>query len=618
MYKSICTLTFMILFVTGTWAQSGNYYNGIQNQQGYRLKARLHEIVAHKTISWNYGDLPDFYEQTDRDLYYENDSSLLDIYSENPAGVDPYNYHYPNGLISGASTEGLGWNREHIYSQSFFNSYYPMYSDLHFILPADARVNQRRSNYPFANVGNAAFTSLNGTKVGPSATENYTNTVTEPIDEFKGDVARMLMYVAVRYENLLPFFQHENVRNPIDSLSEKSFKDWYIPLLLSWNQLDPVSQKEIERNNAVYAIQGNRNPFIDHPEWVQAIWGNLPNDNTPPDAPFQVMMTGRGKHFITVEWPYVQGSNIAGYEVLINGNYIGSTSGLTYTLDQLSENTSYDISVRTYSTSYIKSTIATSINVTTTANDTFASDLLISKLITGSADNKAIEISNKTGHPADLRHYYLNMRQENNTSGALYWSSNKIQLEGVLPQGRKLVIINPKAQLPCFSVDSADIVSNGLPMNFDGTLAIDLLHDNTTIDRLGDAAIRANYASGRSLYRKDTVTLPVGTYDSTQWDMHPLNYCEGLGNPPVPTGIAASLKTSLSIYPNPVVAGGYIYVTGMQLGKVLQAQLRSMDGRVLATYIRPFFKTDCLQLPELVPGLYILLIDGQGYKLLVK
>lgn len=621
MYKSICTLAVIIISAFSTLAQSGSYYNGTQNLQGYRLKTKLHDIVAHKTISWNYGDLPSFYQQTDRDLYYENDSSLLDIYSENPVGLDPYNYYYQNNsLISGASTEGLGWNREHIYSQSFFNSYYPMYSDLHFILPTDARVNQRRSNYPYAKVGNAAFTSLNGTKVGPSATANYTNTVTEPIDEFKGDVARMLMYVAVRYENLLPFFEYANVRNPIDSLSEKSFKDWYIPLLLSWHQQDPVSQKEMERNNAVYAIQGNRNPFIDHPEWVQSIWGNLPNDNTLPDAPFQVVMQDKGKHFITIEWPYVQGGNIAGYQVLLNGNFVGSTQGLSYTFDQLTENTTYDITVRSYSTSYVKSALAPAISVTTTTTDTFAGDLLISKLITGSAYNKAIEISNKTGHPVDLRHYYLNMRQENSTSGALYWSSNKIQLEGTLAHGRKLVIINPHAQLACFAVDSADIVSNGLPMNFDGTLAIDLLHDNTTIDRIGDASVRTNFATGRSLYRKSSVTLPAAVYDSTEWNTYPLNYCDGLGNlPEEPTMISITAKESLNIYPNPVAAGSYIYVEGKSLNHVKEALLQSIDGRVLERYKSPFRKTCSIQLPEqLVPGIYILRIDGQGYKLLVK
>lgn len=621
MYKGICTLSFIILSIFSTWAQPGSYYSGTQNLQGYRLKTKLHEIIARKTISWNYGDLPVFYEQTDRDFYYENDSSLLDIYSENPVGVDPYNYYYQNNsLISGASTEGLGWNREHIYSQSFFNSYYPMYSDLHFILPTDARVNQRRSNYPYAKVGNAAFTSLNGTKVGPSATANYTNTVTEPIDEFKGDVARMLMYVAVRYENLLPFFEYANVRNPIDSLSEKSFKDWYIPLLLSWHQQDPVSQKEIARNNAVFSIQGNRNPFIDHPEWVQSIWGNLPTDITVPDAPFQVSVLGRGRHFITVEWPYVQGNNIAGYEILLNGNYAGTTSGLTYTFDRLLENTSYDIAVRTYSTSYVKSVLTTSISVTTAVNDTFAEDLLISKLITGTANNKAIEISNKTGHPVDLRHYYLNMRQQNNTSGALYWSANKIQLEGVLAPGKKLVIINPKAQLACFPVDSADIVSNGLPMTFDGTLAIDLLHDNITIDRIGNADVRVSFANGRSLYRKDTVRMPLAVYDSTEWNMYPLDYCDGLGNPPDdPTRIAEAGKELLFIYPNPVAAGGYIYIEGTLLQKAEQAQLQSMDGRVLVTYKKQFLKSGRLQLPEqVVPGLYILLINGQAYKLLVQ
>ncbi|RQO30548.1 endonuclease I [Taibaiella sp. KBW10] len=617
--RNIFFLVILFIYSSLALAQGpGNYYSGTLNLQGYTLKAKLHELVAKKTTSWNYGDLPLFYEQTDRDLYYEQDSSIIDIYSENPSGVDPYNYYYQNNsLISGAATEGLGWNREHIYSQSFFNSYYPMYSDLHFIVPTDARVNQRRSNFPFAKVGTAAFTSLNGTKVGPSATPNYTNTVTEPIDAFKGDVARMLMYVAVRYENMLPFFQYSNVRNPLDSLSEQSFKNWYIPLLLSWNQLDPVSQKEIDRNNTVYTLQGNRNPFIDHPEWAQAIWGVLPADTSRPDAPYQVSMVQKGKSFISVTWPYVQGNGWA-YEVFLNGAYQGSTRALNYTFNHLNPNTPYEIKVRSYSQSYVKSDFTAPINVTTADTDTFANDLLITKFIVGTDYNKAIEISNQTGYAVDLRHYYLNMRQENNTSGALYWSSNKIQLEGTLAHNRKLVIINPKAQLTCFDQDSADIISNGLPMNFDGKLALDLLYDNTPIDRMGDASVIGNYAVHKSLYRKEHIKNPVIAFDTAQWTVYPVDYCEGLGNPESTTGIAKTIvQKAFKIYPNPV-KGGTVSFTGTALERVQEVQLISMEGKVLQTYCQPFRTGNSIVLPYQIKGLYLLIIDGIAYRIVVE
>ena len=129
-----------------------NYYDGTSGITGYELKSKLHDIVSTKTITWHYGDLPNFYGQTDLDQYYDYDASnttyLLDIYSNNPTGTTSYHYTKEN-LISSAGAEGLGYNREHMMPQSSFNSNYPMYSDLFFVIPTDARINQLRSNYPY-------------------------------------------------------------------------------------------------------------------------------------------------------------------------------------------------------------------------------------------------------------------------------------------------------------------------------------------------------------------------------------------------------------------------------------------------------------------------------------
>ncbi len=613
-------LGFLFLFpgLSAIAQAPAGYYDGTQNLQGYHLKAKLCEIVSAKTTSWNYGDLPAYYEQTDRDLYYEGDSSVLDIYSENPAAADPYNYWYNNNsLIAGASNEGEGWNREHIYSQSFFNSNYPMYSDLHFIVPTDARVNQRRSNFPFGKVGsNPAFTSLNGTRVGPADMPGYTNTVTEPIDEFKGDIARMLMYVAIRYENLLPYFQYANVRNPIDSLSERAFKPWYISLLLQWHQQDPVSQKEIDRNNSIYTIQGNRNPFVDNPQYAQAIWGNLPTGTTVPDQPFQVDVIDRGARYISVSWPYLQDPGILGFEVFLNDVKVGTTHNETFTFHHLEPATSYDIKVRSYSQAYVKSPFTALSAVTTLSADTFSRDLFISKLIVGSGQNKAIELSNNTGHEVDLRDYYINIRQVNQSTGALYWSSNKLQLEGALSQGRKLVILNPLAQLSCFSNDSADILSNATPMRFDGKLAMELGYNNTTVDRLGNSAAVADYASAKSLYRKAAVIHPNSSFDTTEWDSYPEDYCEDLGNVNVlPTGISkVNSANEFYLYPNPNFHK-VLHIKG-NLKEIREIKILTIEGRVLQTHKEAVNGT--IRLPESSPGILIIAINGKAYPVLVQ
>ncbi|QCX53960.1 endonuclease [Elizabethkingia sp. JS20170427COW] len=266
------TLLFLLIPLLHLAQIPTDYYASTSGLTGYTLKHQLHQIISKNLRSWNYGDLPEFYKVTDVDKYYENNGSLLDIYSEIPDGADAYEYRYEdNQLISGAGEEGLGWNREHILSQSYFNSNYPMYSDLHFIVPTDARLNQRRSNWPFVKVNNKpTLVGSNGMKFGPSATPGRTTTGAEPIDEFKGDVARMLLYTSVRYEGLLNTFNPDNPRSPMDGTEEKAWEDWYITMLLEWHHLDPVSQREIDRNNEVYKIQGNRNPFVDFPEWVDS------------------------------------------------------------------------------------------------------------------------------------------------------------------------------------------------------------------------------------------------------------------------------------------------------------------------------------------------------------
>ena len=266
-------------FLAEAQAPSG-YYDGTSTLTGYVLKSKLHQIISEKNINWHYGDLTNFYNQTDLDKYYDHDASnttiLLDIYSEIPNGSDSYEYTTAN-IVGSASAEGQGWNREHMMPQSTFNSNYPMYSDLFYVIPTDARINQLRSNYPYgiAKASTTPFyTFTNGSKINTNATagSGYSGRVYEPIDEFKGDIARSLLYFITRYEDKLQSFDYNDNNNPQDGSSGRGFDQWYINLLMLWHQNDPVSAKEIARNNYAYVYQKNRNPYIDHPEWVTEIW----------------------------------------------------------------------------------------------------------------------------------------------------------------------------------------------------------------------------------------------------------------------------------------------------------------------------------------------------------
>jgi len=599
-----------------------DYYSGTAGLEGFTLKSTLHQIISTPTISWNYADLPAFYQLTDRDLYYEADSSLLDIYSELPASADPYNYVYEDSsqLISGAETEGMGWNREHLFSQSFFYGHYPMYSDLHFVVPADARVNQRRSNLPFGQVSNPNFTSLNGSKVGLNTTAGYTLSVFEPIDEFKGDIARALFYVAVRYESLLPFFQTENSRNPFEARQEIALRSWMIPLLKQWHIQDPVSAKEINRNEQIFQIQGNRNPFIDHPEWVTQIWELPAGNNEVPDPPIYLTVVDKGSRFVSLEW-FTESDNVPmGFEIYRDDTLMAVSKEARFVATGLQAAHSYQFSVKAYDQYYNWSPLSAPVEVVTRASDTFAADLLFTKYIEGTGNNKALELKNLTGYTVDLRHYSIGIRQYNQDADVLYWTDHQYRMEGSLEHGAVVVLLHPESNLTCISADSVRFVTAATPLNFDGWLAIDLRKDAVTIDRIGYPYEYASFAENVSLYRKDSVQQPNAAFNPSEWNTYPIDYCLGLGVPSDNNPIAevGSVEKERELYPNPV-RDNKVFVSGTNLQTCRYAVLMSVQGQFLKRWEQPFLQVNYLNLPPDLPkGIYLLKIENKVFKFMLQ
>ena len=193
----------LLLFSLISHAQIPAGYYSTANGTGYTLKTQLYNIIKGHTDN-GYAGLYTTYQTSDRDYYYENDGTVLDMYSENPSGIDPYNFSSGTTDRCGSySAEGDCYNREHIIPQSVFGSNAPMVSDAHSITPTDGKVNGMRSNYPHGTVGTVTWTSKNGSKLGSSAISGYSGNIFEPIDEFKGDIARMYFYFATRYENTI-------------------------------------------------------------------------------------------------------------------------------------------------------------------------------------------------------------------------------------------------------------------------------------------------------------------------------------------------------------------------------------------------------------------------------
>jgi len=273
-------ILFLSLFILTGFAQAPAGYYATATGTGYTLKTQLYNIIRGQ-VDRGYDGLYVTYQTSDVDNFYENDGTVLDMYSENPTGPDPYNFSLAAGDRCGTySAEGDCYNREHLIPQSVFNEASPMRNDAHFITPTDGKVNNYRDTYPFGVVGTLGTPpsgitnpTRNGSKVGNNRNSGYSagysGIVFEPVDEFKGDIARMLLYFATRYENVVSGYSYIMFNGTSNQVFTTAFKN----ILVQWNSLDPVSPREIARNNAIYTRQNNRNPFIDHPEYVNQIWG---------------------------------------------------------------------------------------------------------------------------------------------------------------------------------------------------------------------------------------------------------------------------------------------------------------------------------------------------------
>lgn len=237
------------------------YYNSASGLTAAPLKMALHNIIKGHT-SVTYAGLWTAFDSTD----VKPNGQVWDIYSDVPGGTPPYTYTYQTDQCGNYNGEGDCYNREHSWPESWFNGVAGPYTDLFHIYPTDGWVNNKRGDYPYGEVSNPTYTSLNGGKLGPNTSTGYNLTVFEPVNEYKGDLARGYFYMSTRYMN------EDSAWGSSDAVAKSILKPWAVCLLLKWHKQDPVSAKEINRNNAVYKIQHNRNPFIDHPEWADSVF----------------------------------------------------------------------------------------------------------------------------------------------------------------------------------------------------------------------------------------------------------------------------------------------------------------------------------------------------------
>lgn len=256
-----------------------DYYKNItSNMKGDTLKVALYNIIKGHTRR-SYNTLEHDMKYTDRNWEVSPDPNdenpimwlLYADYNNDTSKRSDFN-HFHGGGTNGGVSSGYIWNKEHIWARIngvSANKSGTAYEDLHHLRASDEKLNNTRSNHPFANGG-----SYTENHYGTKSECKFSGSTFEPADEYKGDVARALFYMATRYYNADGSDANLTLTTGTDSTGGK----WgYLDTLLSWHELDPVDNFEIHRNQLIYEdFQHNRNPYIDHPEYARAVFKNEP------------------------------------------------------------------------------------------------------------------------------------------------------------------------------------------------------------------------------------------------------------------------------------------------------------------------------------------------------
>ena len=573
------------------------YYDGTAGLSGSALKTKLSSIISSGHQTKSYDALDDEYPNSDKDSYYEKDGTVLDIYSENPTETDPYVYQFGVKKCGNYKIEGDCYNKEHIFPQGYFNKASPMVSDIHHIVPTDGKVNGMRSNFPFGNVGSSvSYTSKNGSKLGTSNSVNYSGKVFEPINEFKGDVARMIFYFATRYEAKLKDFDANDI---LTNTSFPGIQSWELEVLKQWHTNDPVSQREIDRNNAAYTYQGNRNPFIDQPEYVALIWGTTTPDTEAPSTPTNLIVTGSTSSTISLSWTAsTDNIMVATYDIYLDGTLKTSSSSNSITVTGLNPSTTYSFYVKAKDAAGNTSSQSNTTTGTTTENtggndggsttscgtedfegvsgavNTYKTVTWTNNGITWTAtdsrsdqtiNNKAITVRNGTLSSSTI-------------SGGISSLTIKTQLKFSGTNGSFKLFINgvEKGTIPYSDTVTTTTISN---INVSGNVTISIQNNSTTSNRVA--------------------------FDDLSWTCY-----NGLGTD-------ETTVNKFSIYPNPV-KNNTLYVTGKNIEKIKRVEIYNVNGILVQVAEKPFLNKNYLVLKNLPKGIYFAKFDDNSQKFLVE
>ena len=550
------------------WASvPAGYYYEARNKTKAELKSSLSALATPvKVLKYGSG-----VGATWQGFYYTDrnpDNSVNDMYSNTNRFFDGYKsipeMHIEHSLPK--SWWGGAENRA--------------FHDLFHLYPSDGSTNSSKSNHPLGMVLPENATFDNGvSRIGTSTfTTAYTGKAFEPADEFKGDFARSYLYIATIYEHYAPLWTSPMMQRNTYPV----WTPWARELLLRWHAADPVSVKERLRQEAIYAVQGNRNPFIDYPDLVSYIWG--------PDTLLAYPFPQTTEAFLTlprrgdgVDFDVILQGDTLGKSIQLKGQNLSGT--LTVRLkhqhpafevqrsaipaDELFSGSATRLQFRPSASGIFRDTLVfegagltdafqlpvegkaarqlmalepdqltpvgaslhwiTDLSASGYALELFTSpsqagDLLISSYGEGSSYNKTIEIYNGTGRTVQLADYAL--AKQSNGAG-IYESV--FPLRGELAHGSSVVVINKLCSNDTLKQKAALFTDS--VMNFNGNDAVALLHNGLRIDAVGyfDSGPALMWGENKTLHRKSVVTHPTASFNEEEWHSLPSDDFSPLG-----------------------------------------------------------------------------------------
>lgn len=556
-------LFFLLIASLSVFSQIPSYYNDVNlNLSGSVLKNELATKIIN-THTTNLSYTPGVWnalKQTDLD---PNDASkVLLVYGYNDTDGNYVTDRTRDKNANGGSA-GTQWNREHVYPKSLGSPNLGTSgpgADAHHLRSADISFNSQRGSKKFANGSGNAGSVSGGWYPG---------------DEWKGDVARMMMYMYLRYGN-------QCLPTGVGTGSTMASDANMLAMFIQWNVDDPVSDYEKQRNPILEGIQGNRNPFIDNPAFATEIWGGPQaedlfgggsgSDTQAPTAPTNLSASNITETTVDLTWSAsTDNIGVSGYDVYNGATKVTTTSSTSYTVTSLTAATNYTFSVKAKDAANNISSSSNSVSMTTDTSsgggNGTATDLLISEYVEGSSNNKALEIANFTGDTVNLSGYSL--KKAANGGG---WT-NTLTLSGQLTNGNVYVIANNNASSTI--LNKADRTDTGV-ISFNGNDAVGLFKGSTLIDLIGDPNSSSTFAQDKTMQRKSSITSPNNSYTTSEWNVLAKDTFSDLGNhnidggtvtpdttaPSAPTNVAAFNITQTAVNLSWTASTDNIGVTG--------------------------------------------------------